>query len=71
EKLRQYDVVGHFHTKRSLEASFFAGESWRTELIDMLIKPADNIMRNFEESDKLGIVIADIPSFFRFNRVVD
>lgn len=71
EKLRQYDVVGHFHTKRSLEASFFAGESWRTELIDMLIKPADNIIRNFEENDKLGIVIADIPSFFRFNRVVD
>ncbi|BAK57633.1 rhamnan synthesis F family protein [Lactococcus garvieae] len=71
EKLRQYDIIGHFHTKRSLEASFFAGESWRTELIDMLIKPADNIIRNFEENDKLGIVIADIPSFFRFNRVVD
>ena len=71
DTLRKYEVVGHFHTKRSLEAAFFAGESWRKELIDMLIIPADNIMRNFEKNSKLGIVIADIPSFFRFNRVVD
>jgi len=71
DKLRQYDIVGHFHTKRSLEAAFFAGESWRKELIDMLIKPANNIMQNFQTNEKLGIVIADIPSFFRFNRVVD
>lgn len=69
--LRQYDIVGHFHTKRSLEAAFFAGESWRKELIEMLIVPADKVMRNFESNNKLGIVIADIPSFFRFNRVVD
>ncbi|QPS70937.1 rhamnan synthesis F family protein [Lactococcus garvieae] len=71
DTLRKYEVVGHFHTKRSLEAAFFAGESWRKELIDMLIIPADNIMRNFEKNSNLGIVIADIPSFFRFNRVVD
>ncbi|WP_252899727.1 rhamnan synthesis F family protein [Lactococcus fujiensis] len=37
----------------------------------MLIKPADNIMAHFEQNKKLGIVIADIPSFFRFNRIVD
>lgn len=69
--LRQYDIVGHFHTKRSLEAAFFAGESWRTELIKMLIEPADNIMYNFEKNSKLGIVIADVPSFFRFNKIVN
>lgn len=69
--LKNYDIVGHFHTKRSLEAAFFAGESWRLELMDMLIKPADNIMFNFEQDFKLGVVIADIPSFFRYNRIVD
>lgn len=68
---QDYDIVGHFHTKRSLEASFFTGESWRKELIDMLIKPADNILSNFEHTSNLGIVIADIPTFFRLNRVVD
>lgn len=71
ETLRKYEIVGHFHTKRSLEAAFFAGESWRTELMNMLIKPADNIMYNFEKNSKLGIVIADIPTFFRFNKVVN
>ncbi|QEX49476.1 Alpha-L-Rha alpha-1,2-L-rhamnosyltransferase/alpha-L-Rha alpha-1,3-L- rhamnosyltransferase [Lactococcus lactis subsp. lactis bv. diacetylactis] len=71
EELKKYDIVGHFHTKRSLEAAFFAGESWRTELISMLIEPADNIMAHFEQKQKLGIVIADIPSFFRFNKIVN
>lgn len=71
KKLQHYDIIGHFHTKRSLEAAFFAGESWRTELSEMMIKPADLILQNFSSNKKLGIVIADIPSFFRFNRVVD
>lgn len=68
--LSDYDYIGHFHTKKSKEADFWAGESWRNELIDMLIKPADNILANFD-NDKLGIVIADIPTFFRFNKIVD
>lgn len=68
--LSDYDYIGHFHTKKSKEADFWAGESWRNELIDMLIKPADNILANFD-NDKVGIVIADIPTFFRFNKIVD
>lgn len=68
--LSTYDYIGHFHTKKSKEADFWAGESWRNELIDMLIKPADNILANFEK-DKLGLVISDIPTFFRYNKIVD
>ena len=68
--LSTYDYIGHFHTKKSKEADFWAGESWRNELIDMLIKPADNILANFE-NDKLGLVISDIPTFFRYNKIVD
>lgn len=70
EQLSQYDYVGHFHTKKSKEADFWAGESWRKELIDMLVKPADNILANFNKED-LGIVIADMPTFFRYNKIVD
>lgn len=70
DDLINYDIIGHFHTKKSKEADFFAGESWRTELINMLVKPADNIINNFEVNKNLGIVIADIPSFFRFNTIV-
>lgn len=63
DKLSQYDYIGHFHTKKSKEADFWAGESWRKELIDMLVKPADSILSAFE-TDDIGIIIADIPSFF-------
>lgn len=71
EHLQDYDYVGHFHTKKSKEADFWAGESWRKELIDMLVLPANNILANFEEKEDLGLVIADIPTFFRFNKIVD
>ena len=70
EQLSHYDYVGHFHTKKSKEADFWAGESWRKELIDMLVKPADQILANMEANPKVGITIADIPTFFRYNRIV-
>ncbi|HFU4202495.1 TPA: rhamnan synthesis F family protein [Streptococcus suis] len=71
EALQGYDYVGHFHTKKSKEADFWAGESWRKELIAMLITPANTILANLEAKEDLGLVIADIPTFFRFNKIVD
>ncbi|MDR0297785.1 MAG: rhamnan synthesis F family protein [Streptococcaceae bacterium] len=71
EKLQEFDIIGHFHTKRSLEASFFAGESWRTELMEMLLAPANEIIANFEANEKLGIVIADIPTLFKYNSLIN
>ncbi|EHJ56428.1 hypothetical protein HMPREF9318_00675 [Streptococcus urinalis FB127-CNA-2] len=70
EKLAAYDYIGHFHTKKSKEADFWAGESWRNELIDMMVKPADTILANLE-NETIGLVIADIPTFFRYNKIVD
>ena len=40
EQLSRYDYVGHFHTKKSKEADFWAGESLWKELIEMLVKLA-------------------------------
>lgn len=71
EHLQGYDYVGHFHTKKSKEADFWAGESWRTELIDMLVVPAQRCLANLESRSQLGLVIADIPTFFRYNKIVD
>ena len=70
ERLVGYDYVGHFHTKKSKEADFWAGESWRRELIQMLVEPSAAILTQFEEQPNIGLVIADIPSFFRYNRIV-
>lgn len=66
DKLSGYDYIGHFHTKKSKEADFWAGESWRNELIAMLLKPAGSIIERLEEDDHLGLVIADIPTYFRY-----
>lgn len=71
EQLSRYDFIGHFHTKKSKEADFWAGESWRQELIEMLVKPANYILSHLEEQEDVGIVIADIPTFFRYNKIVD
>ena len=71
EHLKEYDYIGHFHTKKSKEADFWAGESWRKELIEMLVLPANTILANLESSPGLGVVIADIPTFFRYNKIVD
>ncbi|MFV8062992.1 rhamnan synthesis F family protein [Streptococcus hyovaginalis] len=70
-ELSQYDYIGHFHTKKSKEADFWAGESWRKELIDMLVLPANQILSHLEKEVDLGLVIADIPTFFRYNRIVN
>lgn len=66
EQLSTYEYIGHFHTKKSLEAEYWAGESWRRELIDMLVKPSNHILQQMEENEKLGLVIADIPTYFRY-----
>lgn len=71
EELSSYDYIGHFHTKKSPEYPYWVGDSWRQELYQMLIQPADNILANFENNDYLGLVIADIPSFFRYTKIVD
>ena len=71
EHLKEYDYIGHFHTKKSKEADFWAGESWRKELIEMLVLPANTILANLETRSDLGVVIADIPTFFRYNKIVD
>ena len=71
EELSSYDYIGHFHTKKSPEYPYWVGDSWRNELFDMLIKPANSILVNLENNERLGLVIADIPTFFRYTKIVD
>ncbi|HFU4204681.1 TPA: rhamnan synthesis F family protein [Streptococcus suis] len=71
ERLSHYDFVGHFHTKKSPEYPYWVGDSWRNELFEMLIKPANGILSEMSNNDNIGLVIADIPSFFRYTKIVD
>ncbi|MBB5887673.1 rhamnan synthesis F family protein [Lactovum miscens] len=70
-ELSNYEIIGHFHTKRSDEVSYFVGDSWREELMAMLVKPADNIISQMNLNNNLGVVIADIPSYFRYNYTIN
>ncbi|UTX65195.1 rhamnan synthesis F family protein [Streptococcus constellatus] len=71
KELSKYDYIGHFHTKKSPEYPHWVGDSWRNELFDMLIKPADKVIASLENDERLGLVIADIPTFFRYTKIVD
>ncbi|WP_242258585.1 rhamnan synthesis F family protein [Streptococcus thoraltensis] len=71
DQLSSYDYIGHFHTKKSPEYPHWVGDSWRHELNQMLIQPADGLLAKLESNDNIGLVIADIPSFFRYTKIVD
>jgi rhamnosyltransferase len=66
EKLEKYDLVGKFHTKKSEGTDAIAGKTWQEDLWQALVRHSENIIKNFEVNDQLGIVIPDVPRHFRF-----
>lgn len=63
--LTDYEIAGHFHTKKSADNQWIVGESWRQEIVENLILPAQNIFSAFQDNEQLGLVISDVPSFFQ------
>lgn len=61
-----YDVVGHFHGKRSVHVESTTGDRWRNFLWDHLVggkySMADIILRMFAEAPDLGLVFAEDPN---------
>ena len=68
--LSKYDYIGHFHDKRS-PLNYYLLESWTRDIMYMMINCTNNIISNFIENDELGIVIADVPSLFRYKRFIE
>jgi rhamnosyltransferase len=68
EHLKNYDVVGHFHTKKTATARSYIGEKWQDELFGQLFDGpvAYNILANFAANKKLGVVIPDMPNIFAY-----
>jgi rhamnosyltransferase len=65
-RLQKYDVVGHFHTKKSVHTASWFGTLWQNELFQMLLGPLEKIMEVFSREPDIGIVIPDMPSCFHF-----
>jgi glycosyltransferase involved in cell wall biosynthesis len=60
-----YDVVGHFHSKRSLHVESTTGDNWRRFLWEHLVggefAMADAILRVFAEEPRVGLMFAEDP----------
>jgi len=65
ETLLAYDIVGHFHGKRSPHVDSMVGDSWRNFLWENLLGGEHNmmgvIMETFASEPKLGLVFAEDP----------
>lgn len=63
--LSEYDIAGHFHTKKTEWSDSWFGGSWMSELMDALIDTADQVVGVFEGNPRLGVVIPDIPYVYK------
>jgi len=52
----RYDVIGHFHSKKSLEISEIMGNSWRKFMMDNL---ASNEVLSIFNDEKVGLVFTE------------
>ena len=64
--LQDYDVVGHFHTKKDAHMDEWVGKVWTGDLINTLVDPAGDIVKAFASDENLGVVVPDIPTHIRY-----
>jgi rhamnosyltransferase len=61
--LAAYDIVGHFHTKKSGHLLKHQSERWMDHLVETLVVPFKRIALNMQADPGIGIVIPDMPFF--------
>jgi len=70
EKLSDYEIAGHFHSKKSVSVDPWVGDSWCHEIYESLILPIPEIFNIFLNNKDIGIIMPDIPfwqTVFDFN----
>ena len=64
-EIAEYDLVGHFHSKRSTHLSDRGGDRWREFLWQNLLggfyPMADAVINQFAKDDGLGLIFAEDP----------
>ncbi|OQA91138.1 MAG: Rhamnan synthesis protein F [Bacteroidetes bacterium ADurb.Bin234] len=61
EKLSDYEIAGHFHSKKSVRIDSWVGDSWRYEIYKSLILPIPEIFNILLNNKDIGVIIPDIP----------
>jgi glycosyltransferase involved in cell wall biosynthesis len=71
DQLSKYDVVGHFHGKRSLHVDKRLGESWREFLWQSLLggfyPMMDTVIGHFAKASRIGLVFAEDPNLLAWD----
>jgi len=65
EKLSGYEICAHLHLKKSTELPEWVGKSWMDDTFSLLLNRLDEIAYEFKKNEKLGIVIPDVPQYFK------
>jgi rhamnosyltransferase len=71
DRLNQYDIVGHFHTKKSLYIEEWIGVTWLDDLLASLLYDFNVIINEFVNNKNLGVIIPEVPYIFRRIRLLD
>ena len=64
DRLEGYDIVGHFHTKKTSLAENSIGNNWRNQVFDCMIDSFSIVSDMFYTNNNLGILIMDVPEVF-------
>ena len=68
EELSEYDLVGHFHTKKARKAGDASvGYLWRESIYKALIDKAEEVYASFSKNPRLGVVIPDVSLPFHYD----
>ncbi|MGT2667195.1 rhamnan synthesis F family protein [Streptococcus rifensis] len=71
EILRKYDYIGYLNTYVFPTEDHFTGYTWLIELIQMMISQANSIISTLINEKQVGIIIPDIPTVFRYRKLID
>jgi rhamnosyltransferase len=61
DRLNQYDIAGHFHTKKILQTEEWKGITWLDDILHSLLYDIRPIVNEFTSNDNLGIIIPEVP----------
>jgi rhamnosyltransferase len=65
DHLNRYDVVGHFHTKKTVNVEEWVDAIWLNDLLCSLLYDIDIIINEFLTDDNVGVIIPEVPYVFR------
>ncbi|HFU4420517.1 TPA: rhamnan synthesis F family protein, partial [Streptococcus suis] len=71
DNITHYNYIGFLNSFMVDSDDFYNGHSTYTELADMMFTESDSILLEFLSKSNVGVLIPDVPTSFRMQRLVD